>query len=230
MHYHLEIVLPENTTDIEAAIKSVMAPFDENQDEDSEHSTKNSFWDFYVIGGRWAGSKLMDKYDPALLAQFRQWMQDEHITVSGLQCGKQELSPASQIPKVDAKWNEMFPSDTFQKCPMFNHSNDQYGKEGKGTISGDICKLSDAQNTSCERIIFAGPSYGSGNWDGELEAKFMLSDDFWNGVNYIKSTWNGKVSTAYEMFKKNVEGYKEEYKNKIYPTDNSILVTVDYHS
>src|SRR6185312_17302888 len=110
-------------------------------------------------------------------------------TVAGLQCGKQELSPSSQIPKVDAKWNEMFPSVEFLPCPLFQHSNDQYGKGLSGTLPGDVCRLDAAPpDLECEGVIFAGPAYNSETKDhtGHLEAKFMLCDSQWNGCNHMK--------------------------------------------
>jgi len=233
MHYHLEIVLPSDTLDIESAVESILNPFDENNDSE-EYSISNAFWDFYVIGGRWAGTKLMAKYDKEKISAFYKWMEDEKITVSGFTCGKQTLSPASNIPKVDAKWNEMFPplDGNNISCPIFSHSNDQYGKDGNGTIIGDICKLSEAMNIECSRIIFTGHSYESstGNHTGKLEAKFMLSDDFWNGVNHLKTTWDGKVSTAVDMCINNYKNYLDEYKERITPNNDWIIVTVDYHS
>ena len=69
MHFHCEIVLPPETTDIDSAIQSVMAQFDENQPDDEDHDTRHSFWDFYVIGGRWAGTKLVAQYDQAKLEE-----------------------------------------------------------------------------------------------------------------------------------------------------------------
>ena len=99
------------------------------------------------------------------------------MTVSGVQCGKHELQPATQIPAVDAKWNEMFPSGETVKCPLFAHSNDQYGRNDDGTIAGDISSLADSLDVECGRVIFGGPSHsGDSQWDGPLEATFMLSD------------------------------------------------------
>lgn len=219
MHYHTEIILPP-TDDIEGAIAAILAPFDENGDE--EIITK-PFWDFYQIGGRFAGRKLLAGLGQEKVNQFYDWLQSEKITVSGLTCGKQELVPATQIPKVDAKWNEMFPSDTFQPCPIFKHSNNQHNNE---TLSGDICELSKIPDLTCERVIFAGLDYK----DEKLEAKFMLSEDIWNGVNHIPSKWNGKVKTALNMFKRKLKNYAKDYRKKVTPKDDWLVVTVDYHS
>lgn len=233
MHYHCEIVIPP-TADIEGAIKSVMAKFDENADEsDEDVSTKNAFWDFWVIGGRWAGHKLMAKYDQAKIDEFCAWMTAEKITVSGVQFGKQELSPGSQIPKVDAKWNEMFPSAIPVKCPLFRHSNDQFGKGLSGSLPQDVMRVAEVPaRLKCSRIIFAGPSYESESKShtGPLEATFMLAEDAWNGCNHMKVDWDGKLTTAIEKCRENFKHYKAEYAERVLPKDDWLAVTVDYHS
>lgn len=55
MHYHCEIWFPTRA-EIKSAIDKVMAPYCE------EGSSKRAFWDWYVIGGRWAGEH--DGYKP----------------------------------------------------------------------------------------------------------------------------------------------------------------------
>jgi len=146
MHYHCEIVIPP-TDDVNAVVEQIMAPFSENapeNDESGEYNPKYSFWDYWLIGGRWAGSKQEATYDPVKLEAFHQWCVDEKITVSGLRAGKQELSPADQIPKVDAKWNEMFRPGSTEPCQLFKHSN-----ENDGPLAGDICRL------ACRKSLLA---------------------------------------------------------------------------
>lgn len=226
MHAHCEVIVPP-TDHIEDAIESVMRPFDENSDE-----SKHSFWDFYVIGGRFAGNKLVAKYDKEKIEEFYQWCRDEKITVSGLTCGKEEIKPVSQVATVDAKWNEMFPSDEPVPCPLFRHSNDQYAKGTNGTLAGDISTLFDASEVKCHRIIFCGPSWeaSTGGRTGPLEATFMLCEDQWNGVNYMPIGWDGKVSSAVAAIEKEIENYKKKYRELLTPRDNWLAVTVDYHT
>lgn len=232
MHYHCEVIMPP-TDDVASAIASVMKAFDENAEDTEETSPGNTFWDFYVMGGRFAGHKLMARYDQVKIEEFHQWLRDAGVTVSGFQCGKKTLSPSSQIATVDAKWNAMFPSDKGAvPCPIFNHSNDQYGRDGKGTIDGDICTLAEACAAECERVIFAGLSWNGDAKErtGPLEATFMLCRTQWNGVNHMKVDWDGRVSTAIEKRKKHLESYGEEYRQQMTPQDDWLAVTVDYHS
>lgn len=232
MHYHCEIILPPGTENIEEAVRSVMAPFSENLEGDE--ASKHSFWDWYVIGGRWAGTKLMAGYDAAKLKEFEDWMQSEGVTVSGFRAGKPELSPSSQIEKVDAKWNEMFPSEgnVMVACPMFNHSNDQYGRKSESTLDGDVCPLSRAKEISCSRLIIAAPSYNGDSKDrtGPLEAVFMLQHCLWNGVTHVDSKWDGTMKNALEIWNEHSDRYAEKFLAAINLRDDSIAVTVDYHS
>ena len=235
MHYHCEIIIPSGTQDIEAAVKSVMAKFDESIPHDHEkYSNKNSFWDFYVIGGRFAGSKQIAKYDKEKLDAFNKWCTDEKITVSGLTFGKQEIYPSDQIPKVDNKWNELFPhsSGKIVPCPMFKHSNDQFGRNGGSMIEGDISALGDSHGITCCRVIFAGASYESKSEErtGSLEAIFMLSDSVWNGVNHMDVTWDGTIGDALRQWNERLNCFAEGYKNQMQPKDDWLCVTVDYHS
>jgi len=83
-----------------------------------------------------------------------------------------------------------------------------------------------ADDYECSRIIFAGPKYD----DSGMEATFMAQDDFWNGVNHVKSTWDGTFGGAVKEFNAKLDRYSDEYKAKITPQPDWIVVTVDYHS
>lgn len=232
MHYHLEIVMPP-VADIAAAVDTILKPYCEHGDDgDEERLEKHAFWDFHVIGGRWAGSKLLAEIDSTKLDAFYAWLKEEHVTVSGLQCGKQELSPADQIPKVDAKWSEMFP-EAAGPCPLFNHSNSQYGEGLKGAMRGDVCKLSELPaDLKCSRILIAKPSYDTvtKGYHGPLEAEFMLCEDAWNGCNHMKVDWDGKASSALAQYCERIKSYREEFRAIAEPQPNWLVVTVDYHS
>ena len=105
MHYHCEIIIPP-VADVSAALDAILAPFNENDDEESG---RNGFWDWYVIGGRYSGRKAEAHLDPDALGAFQKWMAAESVMVSGVVFGKQELADPATVQKVDAKWREMFP-------------------------------------------------------------------------------------------------------------------------
>lgn len=55
MHYCLELIMPP-TDDVKAAVEQILAPFrEENTDPDA---SRQPFWDWYIVGGRWSGHKL----------------------------------------------------------------------------------------------------------------------------------------------------------------------------
>ena len=223
MHFHCEIILPP-TDDIKTAVAQIMAPFDENLDSDDENASSYRFWDWFVIGGRWSGAHIEAKLGEERLHEFRQKLIDMKVTVSGLQAGKQELSPKDQIPMVDALWRDMFPESGIDVCPLFNHYNDQYSKEG---MPEDVCLFSERPDgLTAERVIFA---INRGEENG-FETYHMLQRDFWNGYNHVKSAWDGTINGAVEDYKIWLSRLTEEAREKYTPKDDWLVVTVDYHS
>lgn len=209
MHYRLEIVMPP-TEDVKAAIEQIMAPFDENGEY-----RNHAFWDYWLIGGRWSGSKIKALLGDDRIRKFNDLLVEKRVTVSGVQCGKYTLEPASQIAEVDALWCEHFPDSPIKQCPLFDH------------YKGDVMRLDEIpKDLEAGHVIVAGPDHtGEG-----LEATYMIQDEAWNGVTYVKSEWDGKVSTAIEMHLKRIESYRPEYIEKSTPKPDWLVVTVDYHS
>lgn len=221
MHYHLEVIMPP-TLDISAALEEILKPFYEDNEEGN-----NQFWDWCVIGGRWAGEKESCRYDAEKLEEFYAKCQEANVMVSGLVCGKQKLAPETQIPMVDKMWNDLFPTEdgTIVACPIFSHCNNQY--DSNDLLACDVCLVEEIpENLTASRVIVASANYD----ESGLEAKFMTSDSIWNGVNFEDTTWNGKVKSVLDMYKEKLERYKEKYVEKHTPKPNWICVTVDYHS
>jgi len=220
MHYHCEIIMPK-TKDIENDVEKLMSPFSENNKDEEE--ALQPFWDWYQIGGRWSGAKEMCSYDSNKLDDFYKALNDNKITVSGLQCGKQEVSPASQIPIVDKLWNEFFPTENGEmtECPVFKHSNNE-----DSVLSCDICLVEDIpDDLKCCTVIIGGPGYNN-----ELLPQFVMRDSVWNGVNHMDIDWDKNVKTAINMFKEKTKSYRKEYIEKVTPKNDWICVTIDYHS
>jgi len=220
MHYHMEIIMPP-TDDVETAVKQIMAPFDEQPepDEDGEICTKYTFYDYYVIGGRWSGHKLERRYSKERRDAFFQAIVAAEITVSSFQFGKQEIAPAYLIPKVDALWREHFP-DGGEVCPLFAHY------KGAGM---DVCKLKDMpEGLTASHVIVAIPEYGN---EDKMEAQTMYQDSIYNGVSWLKTTWDSKVQSVIDA---HIDYYKnatdQEYLAKRIPNENWLVVTIDYHS
>lgn len=219
MHYHLEIIMPP-VDDVEKAIAQIMKPFDEQGEDEDGNTNDHAFWDWYQIGGRWSGVKLESFLGKERLDLFHQELSNRKVTVSGFQCGKQTLSPESQIPMVDALWREMFPDSGITVCPLFDHS--------PKILTSDICTILDLPpELSASRVIVAEPSWRD---DGSLQAEYMISDSIWNGVMHVKTQWDGKVKSAIDEAKEKASRYREEFQAKRMPQDDWLVVTVNYHS
>ena len=215
MHYHLEIIMPP-ATDVAAAIEKLMAPFSETADDEIK---THPFWDWYVIGGRYSGTKLEAFLGKDRIDGFCEEIKKRNITVSSVQAGKPELSPTDQIPIVDALWCETFPDSPVKICPLFGHFNNQY-KNSDGYP--DIMPLKDMpKNLKAHAVMIAGP---------DLDVEFLIHDEMWNGVTHVKSSWDGHVASALTMCVDKVGRYKEEYRAARLPADDWLVVTVDYHN
>lgn len=219
MHYHMEIIMPP-TNDVDAAIAQIMEPFNECGEDEDGNRNSHTFWDWYVIGGRWSGHKDEAKFDKARLDAFHAELKERKVTVSGIQCGKQDLQPESQIPMVDALWREMFPESGLDVCPLFGHS--------PRTLPSDICTLADMpEGLTAITGIIAGPGHSD---DGKMQAHYLIQDCVWNGVMHVDTKWDGKVKTMLDDHVEKCKNYREEWKAKVTPQPDWLVVTVDYHS
>jgi hypothetical protein len=216
MHYHLEIVLPP-VDDIEKAIAEILEPFNKNSEDEDGYRNPHAFWDWYVIGGRWSGNKLMATLGKEAIDKFYEALHGNKITVSSLTMGKQTLQPSNQSEIVNKLWNEFFPDFPVKVCPIFDNYKDRYG---------DIQKFNNVSQTlECLSVIFAALDY-----KGEkLKAEFLVQDSFWNGVNHVETKWDGTFGGALSMYLDRIANYGAEYQAKVTPTDDWIVVTIDYH-
>lgn len=227
MHFHLEIIMPP-TDDVPAAVESILKPFSEDSDVRGEDGRGEPFWDWWQLGGRYSGSKYRSSLDPAKMQQFNDWMNEQKLTISGLVFGKDELIPASQIPVVDAKWNNLFTpaGQPPIACPMFKHSGDQ--------MPMDICTLKDApRHMELYRCIIAIPGYADGKWKlgNPPEADFMLAVSEWNGCNHYDVKFDGTLQDCLAQFEeKRLKRASGQFLQAATPTDEWLVVTVDYHS
>ena len=213
MHYHLEIVMPP-CADVDAAVQSILAPFDENY----QSASQAPFWDWWQIGGRYSNDKVLSTISHERLDVFKTDLGKRGFTVHAVQFGKQELSPASQAAEVDALWRAAFPESALEQCPLFAHS-------GKLNAS-DVWPLANVSSALCaDRCIIAVK-----NQEGHYEAQYMLSTEVWNGLNYQTTGWDGNVLDAINENNKHAEMWKPEYRIGKIPQPDWLVVTVDYHS
>lgn len=217
MHYHLEVIMPP-TDDVKAALEEILHPFNENGDKDDEDRSGHPFWDWWQIGGRWSGQKLLHAFGEPRIQAFRELLADRHITVSGIQAGKPNLSPAHQVELVNRLWRDHFPESPVKECPLFA---DYTGHDGDTMPLGQV-----ALDFSCHHVIIAGAGYQ----EGTLTAQEMVIEKIWNGVSYQPTTWDGTLGAALDFASAKMVNYKEEYRASRTPQPDWLVVTVDYHS
>ena len=224
MHAVCEIVIPPGW-DIGQSVKEVMEHYAELDDDGKLGSA--SWWDWFVIGGRFSGHKAEARIGHEKLQAFREELNRRKVTVSGLQCGKPELSPADQIPMVDALWREMCPGHG-KRCILFDHARDQYGKSG--IYDDDVCRVGNLpESLSCERLIVATPCWWGDDKGKKLEPVRHLATEYWNGTEHQKSDFDGLVKPALaKMMMEKAEGKGRMKQCDL--TDDWLCITVDYHN
>lgn len=206
------------TKNVEEKVKEIMEPFYEGEEENTE-----PFYDFYVIGGRYSGEKLTQTLDKKKVDKFFKELKKQKITVSGFQAGKQEISPAEQIPLVDKIWDDLFP-EIGGACPFFKHYNNQYQNK---VSYPDIMKVKDIpEKLKCNKVIVATLNYD----ETKFKANTMIDDSCWNGVSWNDTKWDKEVKSVIKKHNDSFKNANKDYAKKRIVKDNWIAVTVDYHN
>jgi len=200
------------TDDVKGSLAKLLQEFYEGYEDEDGNTNNHAFYDFYEIGGRWSGNKLIAKLGKKNITKFRKALVAKKFTVSGLVWGKEQLKPESQIPMVDALWNKFFPESPVKVCPLFQHYKGDYG---------DVMPISDIPKTlKAHMVLVASP---------EFTCEFRVEKHVWNGTNIQDTSWNGNVLKALEMYRKKIQTYNQDWVQKNTPKDNWLCVTVDYH-
>lgn len=96
MHYHLEIITPplKELETLESRVDLILSKWRESysirdeEDEDESHRYRYGFYDWYVIGGRYSGEKIIQALDQDKLKLFYEELSQKNFTVSGVVAGK----------------------------------------------------------------------------------------------------------------------------------------------
>ena len=203
MHEHAEIVIPP-TDDVEAAVRQVMEGFI------GEDTGLCEWWDYWEIGGRYDGRKVLARIAAERLRAFQRELTSRQVTVSSVTSGKPTLFPDSQIVAVDALWREWFP-DCGESCLLFDHAD-----PGR---AANVCVVAEVtQHLTCNRLIIAR------KWNGKLDAAAMRVREFWNGVEWQDSRFDGFVLPVLREYSRVTEQCRWRVE------DDWLVVTVDYHN
>lgn len=224
MHHNLTLILPPMELDrVEAAVAAILKPFDENHSDPEYYGgdgrNKHAFWDWYVIGGRYSTRLIQSKLDPQKLEEFSKQVEAMKVRVSPVVVGNEKLVEQADADAIDNLWNTMFPESGLTKCPFFEHGLSQY----HNTIDRDTMPLGE--------VPVSYKSYGVmiANRAG-TEAEFLVQHSQYNGVCYIDTAWDQTLGDALRLYADKIQHYKDEWRAANTPTNDWLVVTVDYHN
>lgn len=194
----------------------------------------DAFHESHIIGGNFAGTKLLSKCDPNRLQAFRYWLYTgESLAAELTLFGTLQIrdDPASQL-KVDEKWNEMFPSGQFVPCPLFPHGRpDPFaalrpGGGMKSTLPGDVMRLAEVPaRLTCDRAIVVAPSRNKETGHQELDAVFMVPS---MSSRFLGTLWNGTLLGAVDLHRL-LSQDQAATSAPCLPTADWLAVTVEYY-
>lgn len=162
MHYHAEVYLKKlNGRPIFDVVSGLM----------NRGVKAKVGWDWFVVGGRWSGDKILGKLDPEKVkAFFIEFEKRGYNWTSSQHSDEERRRDSSNL------FMEFFP-DFKGEIPVWR---DQYRHEGG---EGDVCKVADLPETfSCHTLIFPGKHRAE-----------VLQTEEWNGEKFVKTPFKGDV-------------------------------------
>lgn len=223
MHHRLEVILPQpdgfvfdeaGISLLETTLGPLLEPFSEYAPE--EIASTCTFFDYWIIGGRWSGDKLIARLDPDTIAAFNAELNSMKLTISAVQAGKPSLQPESQADQVNDLWQRYFP-DCLYPCPYFM-------SPWEHTLS-DICTVGQIPDgLTAHRVMIFGPTYR-----GFTTLHTHYAREVWLGSNYMKTDWDGNVMAAIHKHQLRFSN-DSDFARKARVQDDWLSVTVDYHS
>lgn len=228
MHVHLEVLVPPTDNPVDD-VETLLKPFDESA-EDEEGYSRYTFWDWWVIGGRWSCSHLLADIGKGRMDKFVEEM--PKYKVSGVQTAgglyEVPVEPDGVRDELLELWKVHFP-EYAEQCPFWGLT-DQYDRGGR---PNDIVPAgSISKSLTCSQLLIG--------WRPKetIRPLLMLQDDFYNGVSWQDSAWDGKVLASIEAHNEKTrarkdgarEGWWEEYGSRQVVGEDWLAVTVDYHT
>ena len=205
MHYHVELIMPPSPlVQIQERVGELLSPL--SQSVAHRAGTLEYLYDWYQIGGRFAGAKMSLRLDPERLHKFRQELYGEAFTndTRDLLIGQKQFWGARDLPKVDALWRKWFPEEEVDACPLFDHypAGDQ-----------DICRVDRIPDNLTAHAVVVG---------NEDKVVFQLKTENWDSTRceFQDTGFDGSVLNALRQCRAcGVE-----------PSKNWLAVTLDCHT
>lgn len=220
MHCRLELLLPPGSTkeDVEPAMQFLSEYEPAGWDEDAGHpewvGPRRGVYDYFVIGGRWTGAHAEAHYSEDDMSRFRRLLQGREVKVSRVRMGKPTLT-SHKPEEIDGWWREMFPDGPLSRCPIFDYAS------FADVDAMPVAKLH--PEDSAEMVYIVGPPE-------QYRHRHFLRTSTWNGMNWQKSAWDGKIASAIESHNALLDGATEEYRAPRLVTGEWVAFTVDCHT
>ena len=143
MHYHYELLIPP-TDQPHFTITNIM---DAYMLCDSCHNNSDAIGDWYVIGGRWAGEKLIKSLDPQKIKSYKKELKQSELRVMSVQAVKPTPCDKKNSLLADQVWRKHFPD--INENPFMSDYSDQYENDLR-----DVWKLKDVpKNLTASGLI-----------------------------------------------------------------------------
>ena len=210
MHERLEVIIPP-CEDAEEAVKKAMAPFREGGRDQYGERNLHTFWDSYHIGGQYSGIKLTENLGEDRLVDFYEAMNEMRVNVHMLRAGKKRIAD-EDVARVNALWQKHFPDSPHKVCPMYENAG--------YTLAGDVMLLGEVPDARPRQMLIA---------DAQGRALYRLQTEIWNSSNWQVTAWDGSLMTGISDWIAHASYYHEDCWDRIIPTADRLVVTVDYH-
>ncbi len=204
MHNHVELIMPPSpVVEIQERVRELLYPLSQSAAEMA--GTTGRLYDWYQIGGRFAGTKMSLRLDPERLHKFRQELYGEAFTndTRPVLLGQQRFWGTPDLPTVDALWRKWFPEEEAGACPLFDHypTGDQ-----------DICRVDRIPDNLTAHAVVVG---------NEDKVVFQLHTEIWDSTRseFQDTDFDGSVLNA----------LRQGRACGVEPSKNWLAVTLDCH-
>lgn len=163
MHYHAEVFVPTKKN-YQNVVAEIMAPHYEKWSDNDEES-REGFWDWYVIGGRWSGRHtILDLYLKYGDEAYNAMLQEFKERFGWWEGGPERITRETRKAQFEEVFHKHFP-DANLHVPM-PAWRDSYKQDG---YPDDICALEDIPIPlfSCYTLILPSGVYHREEWTGD---------------------------------------------------------------
>ena len=202
-HYHVELIMPPTPWfAIEDRVLDILLPLRKGDDEETWPA--DPLYDWYKIGGRFAGTKYGLGCDPKRLRKFYEELYSEAFATDVTVIGGARFWSDSDLPKVNALWRKWFPEDEVGTCPFIGPYP---------TGEQDICRVDRIPDELAADAVVVGNEAD--------QVVFRLAIEIWDSARqeFQRTGFDGSVPDALRRCR--AQG--------IEPAGDWLAVTLDCH-